>query len=543
MAKTNRNQPLGSRTNWLILVIASVGLTAYVSSQIQSYKKEIALSLNSIIAKAAGTATISMSPTSASVGVNQTFTANIILNTGGNPADGVDIYSLRFNPAVLQVNDSDGVAAGTQIAPGALMPNTIFNTVDNTNGTIQFAQSTTGGTSFTGSGTLATITFRGIAGGTSTANFDFTLGSTSDTNVSFQGVDQLASVTNANYTVDSTAPSAPSSLITNVVSSTQINLSWTPSTDNVGVTGYQVERCSGSTCSTFAQIGTPAGSSYNDTGLSAGTTYRYRVRATDAASNLSSYSTIVNATTSSSFDFTMSNSGNVTVSQGSNGSNTITVTLAAGSTQSVSLSASGLPTGVTSGFSPSSCSPTCTSTLTLSAQPTASTGAATVTVTGSAAGITHTTTFTLTVNTLNYSRTISIASLEGRSGKAITGTVDVLNSGKSLIKSYTFTTNSSGTATITFDIPTQVAYLKIHATPFLTRLLSGVDLSVNTTYAFPQLLIGDINQDNIINSVDYSVLNTNWFTSSVNADLNQDGVVNSIDYSYMNQHWLLTGEQ
>ena len=36
---------------------------------------------------------------------------------------------------------------------------------------------------------------------------------------------------------------------------TQINLSWTASTDNVGVTGYLVERCQGAGCTTFAQIG------------------------------------------------------------------------------------------------------------------------------------------------------------------------------------------------------------------------------------------------------------------------------------------------
>src|SRR3989344_6822270 len=71
------------------------------------------------------------------------------------------------------------------------------------------------------------------------------------------------------------------------------------STDAVGVTGYRVERCSGSTCTTFTQIGTPTTNSFNDTGLTAATTYRYQVRATDAAGNLSTYSPIVNGTTQS----------------------------------------------------------------------------------------------------------------------------------------------------------------------------------------------------------------------------------------------------
>ena len=80
-------------------------------------------------------------------------------------------------------------------------------------------------------------------------------------------------------------------------SSTEIDLIWTASTDNVGVTGYLVERCQGVGCSNFAQIATTIGTAYNDTGLTPSTTYYYRVRATDAAGNLSGYSNIVAANT------------------------------------------------------------------------------------------------------------------------------------------------------------------------------------------------------------------------------------------------------
>jgi len=80
------------------------------------------------------------------------------------------------------------------------------------------------------------------------------------------------------------------------VTSTSVSLSWTASTDNVGVTGYQVERCQGAGCSTFVQIATAAGPSYSNTGLTAATTYGYRVWATDAAGNLSTYSNIASAT-------------------------------------------------------------------------------------------------------------------------------------------------------------------------------------------------------------------------------------------------------
>jgi len=115
-------------------------------------------------------------------------------------------------------------------------------------------------------------------------------------NVSAQSTSAQA-VTQAPPPPDTTAPTQPTNFQATVISSSQINLSWTASTDNVGVTGYRVERCQGSACTTFTQIATPSTNSYNDTGLTANTTYRYQVRAADAANNLSSYSSIVSATT------------------------------------------------------------------------------------------------------------------------------------------------------------------------------------------------------------------------------------------------------
>jgi len=96
---------------------------------------------------------------------------------------------------------------------------------------------------------------------------------------------------------DTTPPTAPTNLTATAASSTQVNLSWTASTDNVGVTGYRVERCQGAGCTTFAQVATPTATSYNDTGLTSNTSYSYRVRATDAAGNLSSYSIVASVTT------------------------------------------------------------------------------------------------------------------------------------------------------------------------------------------------------------------------------------------------------
>jgi PKD repeat protein len=88
---------------------------------------------------------------------------------------------------------------------------------------------------------------------------------------------------------DSSRPTAPASLTAAATSSTSVKLAWTASTDNVGVTGYRIERCQGAGCTSFVQIATASATSYADSSL-AGTTYSYRVRATDAAGNVSPYS-------------------------------------------------------------------------------------------------------------------------------------------------------------------------------------------------------------------------------------------------------------
>ncbi len=102
---------------------------------------------------------------------------------------------------------------------------------------------------------------------------------------------------------DTTAPSAPTNLAA-TPSSTQVSLTWTASTDNVGVTGYNVFRCTGSFCSPGTLIGTSATNSYTDTTVAAGTTYNYTVKAYDAAGNISSASNKVKVTTSTSSDTT-----------------------------------------------------------------------------------------------------------------------------------------------------------------------------------------------------------------------------------------------
>ncbi len=102
-------------------------------------------------------------------------------------------------------------------------------------------------------------------------------------------------VSNTNFTItagtsDTTAPSTPTNLTASGTTQTSTNLSWTASTDNVGVTGYNVYR--GTTLLT-----TVTGTTYTATGLTASTAYTFTVRARDAAGNLSAASNTANVTT------------------------------------------------------------------------------------------------------------------------------------------------------------------------------------------------------------------------------------------------------
>ncbi|MFC4005893.1 glycosyl hydrolase family 18 protein [Nonomuraea purpurea] len=89
---------------------------------------------------------------------------------------------------------------------------------------------------------------------------------------------------------DTSPPSVPGNLRSTGVTNTSVALAWNASTDNVGVTGYEVYR--GSTLVT-----TVTGTTHTDTGLTAGTAYTYTVRARDAAGNRSANSNSVTATT------------------------------------------------------------------------------------------------------------------------------------------------------------------------------------------------------------------------------------------------------
>jgi len=106
----------------------------------------------------------------------------------------------------------------------------------------------------------------------------------------FDGEVEDYSVKIIEASVDTQAPSAPTNLVADNITQTTLDLSWTASTDNVGVTGYNVYQDGN-------LLGTVTGTTAQVTNLTANTAYSFYVKAKDNAGNISAASNTVNVTT------------------------------------------------------------------------------------------------------------------------------------------------------------------------------------------------------------------------------------------------------
>ncbi len=120
--------------------------------------------------------------------------------------------------------------------------------------------------------------------------------------------------------------------------------------------------------------------------------------------------------------------GSVSIAQGGSGSSTITSTVTGGFDSAVSLTASGQPSGVTVGFSPTSITGAGTSTMSITVASTVTAGTYAITVTGTSGSTTHTTSVSLTVTSTssgNFTISVSPSSgylFRGQSGYAVVTT-------------------------------------------------------------------------------------------------------------------------
>jgi endoglucanase len=164
-------------------------------------------------------------------------------------------------------------------------------------------------------------------------------------------------------------------------------------------------------------------------------------------------------------DFSLSSSpSSLVVNRGASGASTVTITRSGGFTGSVAFSATGLPSGVTATFNPTSATGAST-VLTLAASSTATLTTASVTVTGSSGTLSHTTPITLTISAPDFSLSASPTTVTVDQGATSSTTINVartggfagsvafsasgLPSGVSATFSPTSTTGASATLTFT----------------------------------------------------------------------------------------------
>ena len=198
--------------------------------------------------------------------------AAVATDTSGNSATSTGIAVKVSNtanapPSINSVNPASGVVGTSVTIAGAN-----FGATQGTS-TVKF-----NGVAATPTSWSTTSIIAPVPAGATTGNVVVTVGGVASNGVSFT------------VQADTTPPTVPTGLTATAISSSQINLSWTASTDNVGVTGYNIFR--GGT-----KIATAPGTSYQDAGLTASTSYTYNVSAFDAAGNTSGQSAGASATT------------------------------------------------------------------------------------------------------------------------------------------------------------------------------------------------------------------------------------------------------
>lgn len=111
-------------------------------------------------------------------------------------------------------------------------------------------------------------------------------------------------------TADTIAPSAPKNLTGTSTSTTTVDLNWTAATDNVGVKNYSIYQDNNALVTTSSV-------SHSVSGLTANTSYAFKVLARDAAGNESSFSNVVNIKTDDNTAALVTTSGNLETYLGS----------------------------------------------------------------------------------------------------------------------------------------------------------------------------------------------------------------------------------
>jgi hypothetical protein len=307
------------------------------------------------------------------------------ISGGGNPTPG---FSLSDNPASLTVNTG---ASGTSTI--TMTPTGGFS------GTVSYS------TSGLPAGVTAAFSV-GSAANTETVTFNASsTAATGTTTVTLTGTSGTISATTTVSLTVSTPPVPGFSLSCNpsgvgmaLGASGSCTITVAPKGGFTGSVALSATGLPSGVTAAFSPASTTGTSTVTFTAASMATVGSSTVTISGTSGALSASTTItltVTAPPTPNFSLAASAS-TVSLNQGANGTDTLTVTPSSGFSGSVALSVSGLPSGVTASFSPAST--TGTSTVTFTASSAASTGTSSVTVTGTSGTLTHSTVISLTVS-------------------------------------------------------------------------------------------------------------------------------------------------
>ncbi len=378
----------------------------------------------------------------------------------------------------------------------------------------------------------------GLASTDTTSPYSYSLDTTALTNAThtlvakaYDAAGNIGTSSTVTVTVnnDITAPTAPTGLTATAISPTQVNLSWTASTDNVGVTKYLVQRGG-------VTIAQPTTTSYSDTTVTSNTTYSYVVLAQDAAGNTSAASSTKTVTTPQPADTTAP-----TVPTG------LTATAVSPTQVNLSWTASTdangvagykiirggtqIATSTTTSFGDSTVSPGTAYTYTVSAYdaagntsavssaanattPTSDTTPPTVSITAPAANATVSGTTTISANA---SDNIGVARVDFL--------VDNVVKSSDTTAPYSYSWSIAGVTAGAHTLKATAYDAAGNSTG------ASISVTVNTKPA-------DLNNDSSVNIFDLSILLTNWNkTGGPTGDINHDGTVNIFDLSTLLSAW------
>jgi chitodextrinase len=457
------------------------------------------------------TGTIAQSGTTIT-GTGTTFTSAMTGSTI-TYSDGSTATVTYVSATSLTSSVSKTVAAGSTYTIGA--------------GSISIARGST--VAVTGAKVIAVITFKATALGSSQAvNFGcvYNASTCANGNAVIRSTDNGAETltqTGGTYTIaDQTAPSIPTGLNMASHTDTSIGLSWTASTDNVGVTGYKVFR-------NGTQIATPATTSYTDTGLTPNTTYTYTIAANDAAGNTSSQSTGVAAATLP--DTTVpSTPGTPTL--GTRTMTSISMNWTA-STDDVAVvgykvfrNGTQIATSNTTSYSDTGLAPGTTYTYAIAATDAAGNTSAQSTASLATLPDTQAPTAPSALNVTSKTATsISLTWTGSTDNVAVTG--------------YKIYRNGAATAVATVAATT-FTDVGLSGNTSYSYQVSAIDAAGNestksTAFAVTTAVNGDLNGDGHVNVFDLSIFLNHWQETGANIpeDFNNDGVVNIFDLSIM----------